>query len=512
MTDNRSPFPAFKDWVPKHLRFWIYLLFLLLIQFANGMYFSAMNQMSGGLSLTMNDVKMLSHAMLIGQTMFFPLAFRFKTRFTGRNCLMFAALGLAVCNLLVPHTHSMPLLVLLCFIGGFLRLFGTFECLSSLLPKIAPTHNYAVFLSFVFFIVLGTIHLFDWAGAQIIYYYRWEYLHYASVGFLGVVFWGAWILMRPWRFMPMQPLLGLDGFGFVLWSIFILSLIYVAQYGYQLGWLHSPHIRAALGASCIALGVNIARMTYYRHPFLDLAAFKTRKLSALLLLFLVLGVLLSTKNMLQNTFTYGLLHMDLLSNAKLKWFEFLGAAAGTGASWYALSRKKEKPYKRLTFTALAAVTAYMSCMYFLISPATNMEKLYFPLFCCGFGHLMFFITLTVYAQATAPFKNYFQVLCVLGLIRTGLASPIGDAIYTTALQGLLSKQLATFSPSLLSVLPSSVVSASALANTLQSLFGWSVLAAVSLLVGISFMHFKGAFRRAVPSLRSLYLKIYASRQ
>ncbi|MDR0507428.1 MAG: hypothetical protein LBH32_11550, partial [Dysgonamonadaceae bacterium] len=129
----------------------------------------------------MNDVKMLSHAMLIGLTMYFPLAFRLKFRFTNRTCLIIAALGLAACNLIVPHVQSYPLLLIICFIAGFLRLFGTFECLSSLLPKIAPTHNYAVFLSFVFFIVLGVIHVFDIASSYIIYYYDWHYVHYAAI-------------------------------------------------------------------------------------------------------------------------------------------------------------------------------------------------------------------------------------------------------------------------------------------------------------------------------------------
>jgi hypothetical protein len=32
------------------------------------------------------------------------------------------------------------------------------------------------------------------------------------------------------------------------------------------------------------------------------------------------------------------------------------------------------------------------------------------------------------AQATAPFRNYFQVICIPGFIRTGIGSPLGDAV------------------------------------------------------------------------------------
>ena len=221
--EGKSCFPGFHNWIPEKGRFWIYMFFLLAFQFVNGMYFSAMNQMADTLSLTLNDVKMMSYAMLIGQTMFFPLAFRIKFRFTGRSVLLTTALGIIACNALVAHTNSLPLLILLCFTAGFLRLCGTFECLTSLMPKIAPTHNYAVFLSFVFFIVLGTIHIFDIAHVYIGYYYSWQYIHYASIFLLGVVCLAAFVLLRPgWRMMPPKPLFGVDGFGLLLWSIFIL--------------------------------------------------------------------------------------------------------------------------------------------------------------------------------------------------------------------------------------------------------------------------------------------------
>ena len=113
MSNNAQPpfrFLSFKEWVPDGLRFWVYILFLVAFQFSNGMYFTAMPQMQGELSLTTNDVKMMSHAVLTGLTLFFPLAFRFKFRFTNRTSLIIAAAGLATCNLLVPHVRSTPLI------------------------------------------------------------------------------------------------------------------------------------------------------------------------------------------------------------------------------------------------------------------------------------------------------------------------------------------------------------------------------------------------------------------
>jgi hypothetical protein len=392
--------------------------------------------------------------------------------------------------------------MLICFAAGFLRLFGTFECFSSLLPKIAPTHNYAVFLSFVFFIVLGVIHVFDIISAHIIYYHRWEYVHYAAAALLSIAFLGAFVLMRPFRMMPKIPLYGIDGLGIILWSIFILSLIFAAQYGNQLDWFHSSYIRAAIGAAFISLAFNVGRMTYIRHPFLEFAAFKTKNLVNLLILFLFMGILLSTKNVLQNTFTGAALHLGQLNAISLKWFEFFGMFGGAVFSWYALTRLKW-PHKLLTFCGMALIVLYIVMMSFLMSAHTNIEKLYLPLFCCGFGHIVIFITLTVYAQATAPFKNYFQVLCILGLIRTGIASPIGDAIYSHAIKSLLSKHLAAASYGV-NIPALADIGSEALIATLRELFAWSAVFGIFVLILISLSHFKSNVKNILPSLRAVY--------
>ncbi|GHV67022.1 hypothetical protein FACS1894199_11650 [Bacteroidia bacterium] len=110
-------------------------------------------------------------------------------------------------------------------------------------------------------------------------------------------------------------------------------------------------------------------------------------------------------------------------------------------------------------------------MYFLITPYTATEMLYLPLVCCGFGHVVVFISLTVYAQATAPFRNYFQVLCILGIIRTGIGAPLGDAIYMRALEA----EMLTHSSMLVA---------------LRELFGWSIVFGVFVLIIIAASRFK----------------------
>jgi hypothetical protein len=177
-------------------------------------------------------------------------------------------------------------------------------------------------------------------------------------------------------------------------------------------------------------------------------------------------------------------------------------ALGAIFSWQAITRLK-MPHKMLTFLGMSFIVVYLVMMYFLISPATNIEKLYLPQICCGFGHVTIFISLTVYAQATVPFKNYFQVLTILGLIRTGIAAPLGDAIYERALTGFLSKNLSLIGSDT-NLVFSGIGAETSLPATLQELFGWSVIFGVVVLIAIAGSRFKERIRKPIPTLMALY--------
>lgn len=487
-------FMSFKEWVADKYRLWFYVLFFLCFQFSNGMYFSAMTQIQGTNSISLNDVKMISHAVLCGLTLFFPLAFRLKFFLPNKTCLIVAATMLALCNLIVPFVESPIVLIIVGFIAGFFRLFGTFECFSSLLPKITPTHNYAVFLSFVFFIVLGVIHLFDAISIQIIYFYSWKHLHFLAIGLMLIVILLAIVFMKNFRAMPKMPLYGIDWLGMVLWAIFILSFIFIFQYGNQLEWFKSDYIRIAVASTFISLGFNIARMNYIRHPFLEIEAFKVHNLIYLLLSFLFLGILLASKNTLQNIFTANVLHIDYLNSSKLKVAEFIGAALGSLFSFFALTKLKLS-HKLIAFIGFAMISIYIFLMYFIISTQTNIEQLYLPLICCNFGHLSIFISLTVYIQATAPFKNYFQVLCILGFIRTGIASPIGDAIYQHGLTKITNQHLEQIN---------NFVPTEAFVTAIQQLYGWSFIFCVLILILLAATRFKKDVKKPIITIKSIY--------
>ncbi len=495
----------FRDWVPHGARFWLYIFFLAAFQFSNGFYFTTMAQLVGERGLTMNDTHFFGQTVLIGLTFYFPLAFRLKFRFTNRTSLTVAAAALAFINLIFPHVHAYGWMLLLCYLGGFFRLYGTFECFSNLLPKLTPTYNYAVFLSFVFFVVLSFVQVFDWAAIQLIYHYDWQHVHLLAVGLCLAVVVVVNVTMRHFRPMPLMPLYGIDGLGLVLWSLFILSAIYVALYGEQYGWVHDARIRGAIGISLLTLGAGLLRTLHIRHPFIEWGAFRCPNLWNMLVLFLCFDILLGTQNVLQNTFTEEVMGYGQLTASQLKWPEFLGGLLSALFCYY--TRVKLRWHlKTLTFISLAAVVLYNVLMLHTLSPDINMGKLWLPLMVLGFGHVGIFIALTVYAQAYCNFKYYFQVLCILGFVRTGLGEAIGIALFEHALTGSVGIHLADIGYMADMSVPGAagMVATQAVLTALRSLYGRAVVFGVGVLVLVLCSHFD-RLRNPLPKLKQAYI-------
>lgn len=222
-------------------------------------------------------------------------------------------------------------------------------------------------------------------------------------------------------------------------------------------------------------------MYHLRHPFIETGAFSLRNFWLIMSLFLCLDILLSTQTVLQNIVVTEFLGMDQVHAVNLKWLDFIGQTIGAIFCWWALTRQKWSPK-----LVLAAIVLYALGMTAVVSDAMDTRALYLPLVLCGIGHVGVFIVLTVYAQATANFTYYFQILCLLGFIRTGVGAPIGDAVYSTALTGLMNLR-----PDL--------------ELAIRELYGYSVIFGVGVLVLIALSRFKRQIYNTVPLLESILM-------
>lgn len=434
----------FRDFVPNKLSIFLCILFAVIFQFSGGIYLSSVSQMVGSTSLMQEDIMMAGYASFVGMTIVFPVLFRLKFRFTTRSILLFICPALIVCNIITMNTTNLPILVTFCFIAGVLRMWGTFEALSNVQLSITPTRNFAIFFSFVYLIVMGTMQISGLVTVNLGYWANWKFMHMFIIGLL-LVLWGiVFYVTQHFRFMKPMPLFGIDWIGGVLWAIFILSLVFVFEYGKFYDWLHSYKIAAGCFIAVLSLATSIHRMIVRKRPYISFEAFKYRNLTFLLILFLALCFFLTAPTVLQSIFTSSILKYDILNNSHLNWYALIGVVSGAimAYTWHV---KLHGEYKLSVFFGFFLIFVYQCMMYFYISPDMNIERLYLPTIIRNAGYIILYISLTTYVSSIVPFQHFFQVLSILGFIRTGLGSVLGGAIYGRMLQYILPKNIQNIS-------------------------------------------------------------------
>lgn len=488
----------FRDFVPDRIRVFLCLLFALIFQFSGGIYLSSVSQMVGSTALMQEDIMMAGYASFVGMTVVFPILFRLKFRFTTRSILLFICPSLILCNIITMYTESLPVLVIFCFIAGVLRMWGTFEALSNVQLSITPTRDFAVFFPVVYMIVLGSIQLSGLATVYLGYWANWKYMHLFIIGLLLIMWALVAMLTHHFRFMKPMPLFGIDWLGGALWSIFLLSLIFVFEYGKFYDWYDSWQIVIGTVIAVVSLAMSIHRMLVMRHPYIELEAFKYKNLSSLLFLFLILCFFLASPNVLQNIFTGSILKYDVLNSVSLNWWNFAGTVIGCifAFVWHA---KLHGRYKLPVFLGFALIVGYKCIMYFIIDPNMNIEWLYLPTMLRGAGYIILYISLTVYVTGIVPFQHFFQVLSILGFVRTGFGSVMGSAIYSRVMQYIVLENFQTISIELDSVNTaingSSFVAVygeamkQAILVSLKEMYGWVCIVGVLFLALILFEKF-----------------------
>lgn len=157
----QGPFdiPDVPNYVPRRLKPWLFILFVLIVQFSGGVYLAAASDMVGTTALMQEDILMAGYASLIGMSLNFAVMFRLKFRYSNRVALTVCGLALIAANLICAHTRCVPLLVGTCFVAGWFRMWATFACNSTIQLWITPVRDMAIFFCYVYLIVDGVIQL-----------------------------------------------------------------------------------------------------------------------------------------------------------------------------------------------------------------------------------------------------------------------------------------------------------------------------------------------------------------
>lgn len=488
----QGPFdiPDVPDFVPRRLKPYLFIFFVLIVQFSGGLYLAAVSDMVGTTALMQEDILMAGYASLIGMALNFAVMFRIKFRFSTRTQLLVSGAVLILANVICAHTDCVPLLVGVCFVAGWFRMQATFACNSTIQLWLTPVRDMAVFFCYVYIVVDSVIQLSGIATIYTAFFSQWEYMHWVMMGLLALMMLMVLIFVRPVRGPMYIPLLGIDWIGSALWGGFMLCFTYICVYGDFYDWWEASEIRIATVFAFTFLSINLWRATFLRHPYISLRALSNRNVVRASAVYLVFFTLIATEHVFEHTYAAEVLGFDHTNLIDLNWYVFTGIVAGCAFTYYSFALHRWR-YKTLTAIAFVLAIIYLTYFYFMIDYGVEKEMLFLPLFARGASAVIIsIIFLTSIVQSGLPFQVFPQALTINGFTGAVMGVTLGPALIGEFLQHVVADNFATMSTGITAAdaaglpLPElcSMVGTQVLIVSMKEIYGWLLIGALASLL------------------------------
>ncbi|NTV18660.1 MAG: hypothetical protein HGA83_04455 [Bacteroidales bacterium] len=472
--------PEIRNFVPEKIKPWILFTFFIIFQFSGGVYLASAFEMSGSLALMQEDIMMAGYASLAGLALTFTIMFRLKFRFATKTSLTVTASALIVCNFICMNTGSVPILVLTSFFAGFFRMWGTFTCNSAIQLWVTPKRDMSVWFCYIQLFIQGFLQLSGLTTVYVAFMAKWEFMYWLMIGLLFLLILITSFAFRHYRFMKKLPLYGIDWMGGLLWGATILCAEFVLIYGDYYDWYQSAYIRTGTLFGLAALGLNLWRASFIRHPFIANGTWRYRHVWLTFALFIVVNILISPSHYLEHLYAGEILGYDTLNLTSLNWIVLVGFISGAIFTYRNFALRKWT-YKTMTRIGFSLLVGYLVVMYCIIDYNLPKGMLLFPLLLRGTGYIIIAITF-ITSLSTIPFSNFPQSLTIQGFISACCGSLIGSAFLTFVFKNTMKKNLMLLSANLDNVNPvSKMIPSESLFDTLnqhamivsmKEIYGW----------------------------------------
>jgi DHA2 family multidrug resistance protein len=490
----QGPFdiPDVPNFVPRRLKPWLFIFFVLLVQFSGGVYLAAASDMVGTTALMQEDILMAGYASLIGMSVNFAVMFRIKFRFSNRTQLLSAAMVLIAANMICAHTASVPVLVLTCFVAGWFRMQATFACNSTIQLWLTPVRDMAIFFCYVYIVVDGVIQLSGIATIYTAFFSQWEYMHWIMTGLLVLMMVMVILLVRPVRGPMYIPLLGIDWIGSLLWAGFMMSFTFVCVYGNFYDWWYAPEIWQATVFGLVCAGINLWRATFLHHPYISYMALTNRNVRRATAIYLVFFTLMATEHVFEHTYAANILGFDETNLIDLNWYVLAGIIVGCAFTYFTFALRKWR-YKTMTAIGFALAVVYLAWFYFFIDYGVEKEMLFLPLFFRGAASVIISIVfLTSIVQSGLPFQVFPQALTINGFTGAVMGATFGPAVVGELLRHTMARNAALLSSAITDFNPDAVhiplgqmygmVQLQAMIVSMKEIYGWLLILGLTSLV------------------------------
>lgn len=474
--------------VPERLKPWLFIFFVIIVQFSGGVYLAAASQMVGSTAMMEQDVMMAGVAQLVGMSVNFAVMFRLKFRYSCRTGMLICCAAMIAANIVCATTTSVPLLVASCLVAGWFRMWATFLCNSTIQLWLTPVRDMAVFFCYVYLVVDGAIRLGGVATVYTTFVSQWECMPVIMTGLLVLVMIMVAVLLRPVHGPMYIPLLGIDWIGSLLWSIFMLCFAYVCIYGNYYDWWEAAEICGATVIGLVCLTLNLWRASFLRHPYISFAAMTRRNVVYAMIIYTVFYILMAPGHVFESGFASGILGFDETNLIDLNWYVFAGIVCGVGFTYLTFARRRWR-YKTLTAIAFALAAVYLAYFYFLIDYDIEKEMLFIPLFCRGASEVIISIVfLTSIVHCGLHFFVFPQALVINGFFGAVMGATFGPAVIgeflrrTVAANSALLGSAITGSNTHIPHIPLGelygMVQRQALVESMKEIYGWLLIAGI----------------------------------
>ncbi len=491
----QGPFdiPEVPNFVPRRLKPYLFILFVLIIQFSGGVYLAAVTDMVGTTALMQEDILMAGYASLIGMSLNFAVMFRIKFRFSTRTQLLAAGAVLIAATVICAHTSSVPVLVVTCFIAGWFRMQATLACNSTIQLWLTPVRDMAIFFCYVYIVVDGVIQLCGIATIYTAFYSQWEYMHWTMTGLLAFMMVMVMIFVKDMRSPMFIPLLGIDWIGSLLWGGFMMCFTFICVYGNYFDWWDAMEIRIAALIGLACMGINLWRASFLHHPYISFRAMKNRNVIKATGVYMVFFTLLATEHVFEHSYAATILGFDETNLIDLNWYVLAGIIVGCGFTYFTFALRKWR-YKTMTAIGFALAIIYLAYFYFFIDYNIEKEMLFVPLFFRGFASVIISIVfLTSIVQSGLPFQVFPQALTINGFTGAVMGACFGPAIVGEFLRHTMAKNAALLGTGIVDFNPAvqhtpveqlyGLVQTQALIVSMKEIYGWLlIIGIVSLLL------------------------------
>jgi len=480
---NHAPQGAFDipdvpGFVPRRLKPWLFIIFVLVVQFSGGIYPAAASSMAGDDALMREDILMAGYASLVGMSINFAVMFRIKFRYSTRVQLLVSCMALIVANVVCALTDSVPVLVATCLVAGWFRMQATFACNSTIQLWLTPVRDMAVFFCYVYIVVDSVIQLSGIATVYTVFFMQWEYMHWIMTGLLALMAVAVLVLVRPVHCPMHIPLLGIDWIGAVLWTGFMLCFTFVCVYGDYFDWWDASEIRSAalLGAACLAL--NLWRATFLHHPYISLRAMCNRNVVRATAVYLVFFTLLATEHVAEHGYAADILGFDDTNLIDLNLYVLAGIVTGCCFTWLTFARRRWR-YRTMTLTGFMLAAGYLAWFYFSIGFGVEKTALAVPLFLRGAASVIISIVfLTSIVQSGLPFREFQQALTVNGFTGAVMGAAFGPAVVGEMLSRATARNMSLLTAGQFG----GPVEAGAVIAAMKEVYGWLLMASLAALI------------------------------